>query len=37
LEVDVDHQRAESLYTRFEFRRLPRSRWVRESSLRDCS
>jgi GNAT superfamily N-acetyltransferase len=30
LEVDADHQRAESLYARFGFRRLPRSRWVRE-------
>lgn len=30
LEVDVEHQRAESLYTRFGFRNLPRSRWVKE-------
>jgi len=30
LEVDADHQRAESLYERFGFRRLPRSRWVKE-------
>ena len=37
LEVDADHQRAESLYARFGFRRLPRSRWVRERFLRDCS
>jgi GNAT superfamily N-acetyltransferase len=37
LEVDADHQPAESLYARFGFRRLPRSRWVRESFLRDCS
>jgi GNAT superfamily N-acetyltransferase len=37
LEVDADHQAAESLYARFGFRRLPRSRWVRESFLRDCS
>jgi len=36
LEVDADHQPAESLYARFGFRRLPRSRWVRESFLRDC-
>jgi GNAT superfamily N-acetyltransferase len=35
LEVDADHQRAESLYARLGFRRLPRSRWVRESFLRD--
>jgi GNAT superfamily N-acetyltransferase len=30
LEVDVEHQRAESLYARFGFRNLPRSRWVRK-------
>ena len=30
LEVDVEHQRAESLYPRFGFRRLPRSRWVKD-------
>jgi len=30
LEVDVEHERAESMYARFGFRRLPRSRWVRE-------
>ncbi len=30
LEVDVEHRRAESLYERFGFRRLPRSRWVKE-------
>ena len=30
LEVDVEHQRAESLYGRFGFRKLPRSRWVKE-------
>ena len=30
LEVDADHQRVESLYARFGFRRLPRSRWIRE-------
>ncbi len=28
LEVDVEHRRAESLYTRFGFRNLPRSRWA---------
>lgn len=28
LEVDVEHRRAESLYRRFGFRRLPRSRWT---------
>jgi len=37
LEVDADHQRAESLYARFGFRRLPRSRWVRENFLSDGS
>ena len=30
LEVDAGHRRAESLYRRFGFRRLDRSRWVRE-------
>ncbi len=30
LEVDVEHKRAESLYARFDFRQLQRSRWVRE-------
>ena len=30
LEVDVEHQRAESLYARFGFRRLPRARWVKK-------
>jgi GNAT superfamily N-acetyltransferase len=30
LEVDVAHQRAESLYTRFGFRSLPRSRWAKK-------
>jgi GNAT superfamily N-acetyltransferase len=29
LEVDVEHRRVESLYQRFGFRRLPRSRWVK--------
>jgi GNAT superfamily N-acetyltransferase len=29
LEVDVAHRRAESLYRRFGFRPLDRSRWVR--------
>ncbi len=29
LEVDVEHQRAASLYTRFGFRKLLRSRWVK--------
>ena len=32
LEVDAGHSRAESLYRRFGFRRLNRSRWVREST-----
>jgi GNAT superfamily N-acetyltransferase len=31
LEVDGDHRRAESLYARFGFQRLPRSRWVNQS------
>ena len=31
LEVDIEHRRAESLYQRFGFRRLPRSRWVKSS------
>jgi GNAT superfamily N-acetyltransferase len=30
LEIDAGHSRAESLYRRFGFRRLDRSRWVRE-------
>jgi len=30
LEVDVGHKRAESLYQRFGFRQLNRSRWVRK-------
>ncbi len=30
LEIDTGHGRAESLYRRFGFRRLDRSRWVRE-------
>ena len=30
LEVDASHSRAESLYRRFGFRRLNRSRWVKE-------
>lgn len=30
LEVDAGHRRAESLYTRFGFSNLPRSRWVKE-------
>ena len=30
LEVDAGHRRAESLYRRFGFRRLDRSRWVRK-------
>ena len=30
LEVDVEHRRAESLYERFGFRSLPRSRWVKD-------
>jgi GNAT superfamily N-acetyltransferase len=30
LEIDAGHTRAESLYRRFGFRRLDRSRWVRE-------
>jgi GNAT superfamily N-acetyltransferase len=30
LEVDIQHQRAEALYIRFGFQRLPRSRWVRK-------
>ena len=30
LEIDAGHSRAESLYRRFGFRRLNRSRWVRE-------
>jgi ribosomal protein S18 acetylase RimI-like enzyme len=30
LEVDIEHQRAEALYARQGFRRLPRSRWVNE-------
>jgi GNAT superfamily N-acetyltransferase len=29
LEVDVEHRRVETLYTRFGFRSLPRSRWVK--------
>ncbi len=29
LEVDVEHERAASLYARFGFRKLMRSRWVR--------
>jgi GNAT superfamily N-acetyltransferase len=29
LEVDVDHRRAENLYEREGYRRLPRGRWVR--------
>ena len=29
LEVDVEHQRAESLYKRFGFHRLPRGRWAK--------
>jgi GNAT superfamily N-acetyltransferase len=29
LELDVEHERAESLYARFGFRKLMRSRWVR--------
>ena len=29
LEVDADHRRAEALYERFGFQRLPRSRWVK--------
>jgi GNAT superfamily N-acetyltransferase len=29
LEVDADHARAEHLYTRAGYRRLPRARWVR--------
>lgn len=29
LEVDVEHQRAESLYRRFGFHSLPRSRWAK--------
>ncbi|MBI4662127.1 MAG: GNAT family N-acetyltransferase [Verrucomicrobia bacterium] len=33
LEVDIEHRRAESLYVRFGFRRLPRSRWVKETGL----
>ena len=35
LEVDVDHARAESLYSRAGFRRLPRTRW--SLSLRGSS
>jgi GNAT superfamily N-acetyltransferase len=30
LEVDTDHKQATSLYQRFGFRRLERSRWVKE-------
>ena len=30
LEIDTGHSRAESLYRRFGFRRLDRSRWVKE-------
>ena len=30
LEIDAGHSRAESLYRRFGFRRLDRSRWVRK-------
>ena len=30
LEIDADHSRAESLYRRFGFRHLQRSRWVKE-------
>jgi GNAT superfamily N-acetyltransferase len=30
LEIDADHSRAESLYRRFGFRPLERSRWVKE-------
>jgi GNAT superfamily N-acetyltransferase len=30
LEVDSEHQRVESLYVRFGFRQLPRSRWVKD-------
>ena len=30
LEIDAGHRRAESLYRRFGFRRLDRSRWVRK-------
>jgi GNAT superfamily N-acetyltransferase len=30
LEVDVEHQRAESLYRRFGFHSLPRSRWAKK-------
>jgi GNAT superfamily N-acetyltransferase len=30
LEIDAGHSRAESLYRRFGFRRLNRSRWVKE-------
>jgi len=29
LEVDVEHQRAESLYRRFGFHSLPRARWAK--------
>jgi GNAT superfamily N-acetyltransferase len=34
LEIDAVHSRAESLYRRFGFRRLDRSRWVRELTTR---
>ena len=30
LEVEAEHRRAESLYARFGFRQLPRSRWVKD-------
>jgi hypothetical protein len=30
LEIDAGHSRAESLYRRFDFRPLERSRWVKE-------
>ncbi len=29
LDVDIEHRRVESLYRRYEFRNLPRARWVR--------
>jgi ribosomal protein S18 acetylase RimI-like enzyme len=33
LEVDIDHHRVESLYRRFGFRRLDRSRWLKTLSF----
>jgi GNAT superfamily N-acetyltransferase len=35
LEIDAGHSRAESLYRRFGFRRLDRSRWVRAAATAD--